>query len=176
GAPLSKPRQARIGRRGTTVLKLKLTRAGRATLAASPVGQLPVLVDTTVIDRGGATREAAVQAVLVGAPERRRRSPLRNRRGHGPASGELLELEVEELERAAVVERHAVLAGAVRGDEPFGDDVPVTPVRDSHDVAHCDAACRRLHDLLPRQAQDATSAAAPVSTASPRSVLAVSTI
>jgi hypothetical protein len=70
GAALSKARQARIGRRGTTVLKLKLTRAGRSALAASPVGQLPVLVDTTVIDRGGATREATVQAVLVGARKR----------------------------------------------------------------------------------------------------------
>jgi cysteine-rich repeat protein len=73
GGPLSKVRQARIGRRGTTVLKLKLNRTGRSALAASPVGQLPVLVDTTVIDRGGVTREATVQAVLAGTPKRRSR-------------------------------------------------------------------------------------------------------
>ena len=72
GAPVSKARQARIGRRGSTVLKLKLTPSGRSALAASPAHRLPVLVDTTVTDQGGATREAMVPAILVGTPARRR--------------------------------------------------------------------------------------------------------
>jgi cysteine-rich repeat protein len=72
GAPVSKARQARIGRRGSTVLKLKLTRSGRSALDASPAHQLPVLVDTTVTDQGGATREAMVPAILVGTSGRRR--------------------------------------------------------------------------------------------------------
>jgi hypothetical protein len=72
GAPVSKARQARIGRRGSTVLKLKLTRSGRSALDAAPAHQLPVLVDTTVTDQGGATREAMVPAILVGTSARRR--------------------------------------------------------------------------------------------------------
>src|SRR5262249_13649165 len=111
-----------------------------------------------------------------GRPEASRPLAAPKRRGHGPASGELLELAVEELERAAVVERHAVLAGAVRGGQPVRDDVPVTAVPGPRRVARCDAACRRLRDLLPPQARAGPSAAAPVSTASPRSVLAVSAI
>src|SRR5262249_57576321 len=71
GAPVSKARQARIGRRGSTVHKLKLNKSGRTALAASPAHQLPVLVDTTVTDQGGTTREAMVPAVLVGTPARR---------------------------------------------------------------------------------------------------------
>ena len=72
GAPVSKARQARIGRRGSTVLKLKLTRSGRSALDASPAHQLPVLVDTTVTEQGGTTREAMVPAILVGTSTRRR--------------------------------------------------------------------------------------------------------
>jgi hypothetical protein len=71
GAPVSKMRQARIGRRGSTLLKLKLTRSGRSALDASPAHRLPVLVDTTVTEQGGTTREAMVPAILVGASARR---------------------------------------------------------------------------------------------------------
>ena len=50
---------------------LKLTRSGRSALDASPAHRLPVLVDTTVTEQGGTTREAMVPAILVGTPARR---------------------------------------------------------------------------------------------------------
>jgi len=69
GEPLAKRKRSRIGKRGQVVLKIKLNQAGRTALAASG-NQLPVLLDTTIAERDGATRQTSVAALLVGQPKK----------------------------------------------------------------------------------------------------------
>jgi len=70
GAQLAKPRHAKIGKKGQVVLKIKLNKDGRAALTAA-ANQLPVLLDTTVTERDGASRETMVTAMLVGQPKKK---------------------------------------------------------------------------------------------------------
>lgn len=72
GGQLAKRRQARVGKKGQVVLKIKLTKAGRTALAASG-NQLPVLLDTTIAERDGTTRQTSVAALLVGRPKKQPR-------------------------------------------------------------------------------------------------------
>jgi hypothetical protein len=70
GGQLAKPRHAKIGKKGQVVLKIKLNKDGRSALTAA-ANQLPVLLDTTVTDRDGASRETTVTAMLVGQPKKK---------------------------------------------------------------------------------------------------------
>ncbi|HJW70275.1 MAG TPA: myxococcus cysteine-rich repeat containing protein [Candidatus Binatia bacterium] len=72
GDQLAKPRHAKIGKKGQVVLKIKLSKAGRSALSAA-ADQLPVLLDTTVTDPDGTTRETTVTAMLVGQPKKNKR-------------------------------------------------------------------------------------------------------
>jgi cysteine-rich repeat protein len=72
GAQLAKPRRGRIGKKGQVVLKIKLSKAGRSALTASTY-QLPVLLETTVTDPGGTSRQSTVSAMLLGQPKKKKR-------------------------------------------------------------------------------------------------------
>ena len=70
GGQLAKPRHAKIGKKGQVVLKIKLNKDGRSALTAA-ANQLPVLLDTTVTDRDGTSRETTVTAMLVCQTEKK---------------------------------------------------------------------------------------------------------
>jgi hypothetical protein len=73
GGQLAKPKHGKIGKKGQVVLKIKLNKAGRSALAAAEY-QLPVLLDTTIAERGGATRQTTLSAMLVGQPKKKKKT------------------------------------------------------------------------------------------------------
>lgn len=70
GKRLAKSKRGKIAESGRVVLKLHLNRRGRALLAANP---LPVWIQTTIIERGGASHTTTNLAVLVRTPEKKPR-------------------------------------------------------------------------------------------------------
>jgi cysteine-rich repeat protein len=71
GEQLAKRKRARIGKKGRVALKIKLSKSGRAALQTAG-NQLPVVLDTTVAERGGPARESLLKALLTGAVRKRR--------------------------------------------------------------------------------------------------------
>jgi cysteine-rich repeat protein len=69
GAQIAKPKRAKIGKKGQVVLKIKLNKAGRSALAAAG-NRLQVILDTTVVERDGTTRQTVAAALLTGQERR----------------------------------------------------------------------------------------------------------
>lgn len=69
GAAISKPRKARIGKRGVAKLKMKLNRGGRNALTAAG-GRMVAVLAMAITDQTGGTRDMTALATLV-RPTRR---------------------------------------------------------------------------------------------------------
>jgi hypothetical protein len=64
GAAISKPRKARIGKRGVAKLKMKLTKGGRTALTAAG-GRMVAVLAMAITDQTGGTRDMTALATLV---------------------------------------------------------------------------------------------------------------
>jgi hypothetical protein len=61
--------KGKVGKKGQVVLKFKLSKTGRSSLAAAAY-QLPVVIETTVSERNGTVRQTTVAAMLIGKPKK----------------------------------------------------------------------------------------------------------